>query len=155
MVKIYSAYSDDKIRVGFESALPSKTKQSFKEESDINVIMRRYAATGVLDYVAGNPGQFGDVTGMEFQSMQEIIAGARSQFEDLPSVVRSRFKNDPQEFLTFMENAENRKEMESLGMFKEGAFAAREAAVAAAAAAAAAPVVSPSETVVAAVVPPV
>lgn len=92
-----------------------RTKQSFKADADINVIVSRFIKSGYLPPAVQEP-RFGDVTGLEFQSAMQLVAGARSQFEALPSAVRARFKNDPAAFLEFVGNPVNAPELVEMGL---------------------------------------
>lgn len=95
-----------------------RTKQSFKDECDINMIMSRFQKTGVLDFANKNAPQFGDCTGVEFQAGMELVARARSMFNEMPSKLRNRFSNNPAEFLEFVQNPANREEARELGLLK-------------------------------------
>lgn len=95
-----------------------RTKQSFKDESDINHIMARYQKTGVLDFAEKHSPQYGDVTGLEFQAGMELIKRAQAMFSDLPSSVRTRFENDPAKFLDFVHDDANREEAAAMGLLK-------------------------------------
>lgn len=105
-----------KLRIQQHFAADGRTKQSFKAECDINNIMARYLKTGVLEHVRQNVGQYLDVTGADFQAAQELVAGAHSMFHSLPSAIRTKFDNDPAEFLEFMENPRNAEEARELGL---------------------------------------
>lgn len=95
------------------------TKQSFKDECDINTIMGRYLATGEMPDISGLPPQFLDVSsGYDFQVMQNQIIEARTLFEALPAGVRSRFANNPAEFLSFVADPANASELVSMGLTK-------------------------------------
>ncbi len=96
-----------------------RTKQSHKKECDINNIMARFQKTGAIDFVNTQSPQFGDATGMEFQTAMETVSKANEMFDAMPSKIRDRFKNDPQKLLTFLENEENRSEAVFLGLLKE------------------------------------
>lgn len=106
-----------RVQVVFPDNSPH-TQQSFKEECDINTIMRRYQATGQLPAMNETAPQYLDVSGMEFQSAMEFVAGAQSMFNDMPSEVRARFQNDPVQFLDFTSREENRAEMHAMGLLK-------------------------------------
>lgn len=95
-----------------------RTKQAFAEECDINHIMARYQRTGVLDFAQKHQGQYGDVTGLDFEVGMQAIRLAQAMFNDLPSSVRARFKNDPGEFLDFVQDDVNRAEATRLGLLK-------------------------------------
>ena len=93
-----------------------RTKQSFKDETDLNWIMARFQKTGVIDFVNKRSPQFGDVTGIEFQAAMQLVIDAEAMFADLPSKVRDRFGNDPQNLLHFLEDPANRSEAQLLGL---------------------------------------
>jgi len=97
---------------------PSRTRQSFKDECNINIIMSRYMKTGVLDFVNKHQGQYGDITGLEYQTAMQQIASAQSLFQELPSNIRSRFDNDPREFLEFVHDPDNASEMHELALMR-------------------------------------
>ncbi len=94
----------------------SRTKQSFKDETDINTIMARFQKTGMLEFVNKHEPQYGDVTALDFQSSMERVATSREMFAELPSKVRDRFENDPAKLLEFLDNPENKAEAVLLGL---------------------------------------
>ncbi len=94
----------------------SRTKQSMREESDINIIMARYEKTGLIEHVNKYGGQYADMPDdVEFHSAMNLVTEAQQTFADLPAGMRDRFRNDPEEFLEFLSNPENRDEMVELG----------------------------------------
>jgi len=99
-----------------------RTKRQFKDECDINVIMRRYAQTGTLEHVRHQEAQYADVTGHDFQKACDVVATARTMFAELPAHVRDRFKNDPQEFLEFVHDEDNLAEARELGLLSPEAI---------------------------------
>jgi len=102
------------VKTGTEGA-----KQSFKEECDINTIMKRYARTGALPAGVGLA-RYGDFTGAEdFLEAQLTVKRANEQFEALPSRVRERFNNKPGFMLAFLEDKANLAEAKELGLLKD------------------------------------
>lgn len=99
-----------------ESSGISKTKQSFKDECDINRIMARYAATGTMDFVNRREAQFLDVSDVDFHQAMQIVTQSREAFESLPSAVRERFANDPARLLGFLSDDSNLEEAIKLGL---------------------------------------
>lgn len=95
-----------------------RTKQSFKAECDINNIMAKFVRTGVLDFVNKHEPRYGDVSGLEFQAAQLIVAQGKTMFEELPSHLRARFENDPGAFLDFVGDEKNREEARELGLLR-------------------------------------
>ena len=85
---------------------PSMTKQSFKEECDINNIMARYQQSGVVDHFNRHQANYRDTTGPDFTESMTIVANAKSMFEELPSKARKHFHNDPREFLDYVNSDE-------------------------------------------------
>lgn len=94
-----------------------RTKQSFTEESDINNIVKRYERTGALpDLIAENP-RYGDFSDLPtYQDSLHIVSFAQEQFAALDAPIRSRFANDPAQFLDFASNPANLDEMVKLGL---------------------------------------
>lgn len=96
------------------------TEQSHKKSCDINTILRRFQKTGMLTHVNNMQGKYEDYpSSIDFQQMQNIIASAKSMFESIPSSVRTRFHNDPAEFLEFAQDPANRSEMLEMGFSEE------------------------------------
>lgn len=92
------------------------TKQSFKEDCDINLIMARFVKTGIIDHVREHGPEYGFASSDDFRDSMELISKANSMFEELPSPIRNKFENDPARFLDFVQNPENIKEMQELGL---------------------------------------
>lgn len=110
-----SAYSE-KQRVQLTCTDPTRTKQSFKAECDINTIIARFLRTGVMDFAQKHEPRYGDCTGQEFQSAMNTVSRAQSLFLDLPAALRGRFENDPAKFLDFIQDTKNRDEAIELGL---------------------------------------
>lgn len=101
---------------GFSSEKPSRTKQSERDDSDINNIVRRFGLTGQLPTSVRQP-TYGDFIGPDdYQQALHIIMDADSLFMDLPSEIRKRFNNDPAEYLAFIEDPANIDEAIELGL---------------------------------------
>lgn len=96
-----------------------RTKQSFKKECDINVIMDRYRKTGIMTESAISKRQlnFGDVSmATDFHESQNQLIEAQKAFNTLSSKIRTRFNNSPADLLDFMANEENKTEAIELGI---------------------------------------
>lgn len=112
---IRHAYSP-RVRVAVEFNGPGRTKQSFKDECDINRIMSRYASTGVLDFIEKREARFADVSETDFLSAMQTVAEAQSAFNLLPSDLRLRFENEPSRLLAFLDDPKNLQEAIDLGL---------------------------------------
>lgn len=102
-------------------SLPSRTKQAFKQECDINHIMARFkrvqGAEFLTQYNGYVGGQFGDFSQIpDYRTALEQVRAAEGVFGALPAIVRKRFGNDPAEFLDFCQNPENESELVRLGL---------------------------------------
>lgn len=102
-------------RVQQSNSEPSMTKQSFKQESDINFITSRYLKTGILPNLSQNP-VYADITSVDFLDMQNLIADVRSEFDELPAKIRRKFDNDPYQMLRWLDDPENRESAIKLGI---------------------------------------
>lgn len=115
-----NAYSPRK-RVVTPVVGESRTKQSFRDECDINRIMARYQKTGVLEFLEKREARYADVSSLDYQEACNLVAGAQSMFHELPSALRSRFDNDPAQLLAFLDNAANLQEAIDLGLVERPA----------------------------------
>lgn len=97
----------------------SRTKQEFVEQCDINNILKQFKQTGMVSHMSAKAAQ-GAYTDLpdpiEFQDSLNIVLQAETAFDSLPSKVRSRFHNNPEEFLAFMADPENQDEAIKLGL---------------------------------------
>lgn len=125
MRKIFvrSAYNYDVDEASKESSLEcldeSLAIQSAEEESNINTIVRRFGVSGELPNGLAMP-QSGDFTNIpDFHTAMTMIRKTQEEFLRVPAEVRARFGNDPQAFMNFLENTENREEARRLGLLKD------------------------------------
>ena len=117
---IRTAYNYDRNHASDQAGLscpePTRTKQSFKEECDINTIVRRFGVTGELPTAVRMP-TYGDFEGInDFHTAVNVVAQANEAFDAMPAAVRKRFDHDPEKFLDFFEKEENRAEGLKLGL---------------------------------------
>lgn len=109
--------------LGFATAIEcdpaqDKTLQQYKEEADINTMIRRFGVMGTVERSRGNP-VYGDFTiARDFQSSLEAVRAAQRDFDALPAEIRERFANDPGRLLRFVENDANREEAQRLGLLR-------------------------------------
>lgn len=115
MVTLFSAYRRPPA-VRLKCLDPSRAKQEFKEDSDINTILKRFGITGKLPSNVRMPmyGDFSDVN--SFHQAVNAIAAANESFSAMPAHVRSRFQNDPERFVQFCLDDGNRAEAVKLGL---------------------------------------
>ena len=113
-------YTANAQRAEYNDNTPTMTDQAGANETDINVIVKRHADTGLWSHVnpnapqAGDFTQFGDAT--HFHAARNHIAAATEAFQALPAHVRQRFSNDPAQLLDFVAKEENQEEAIRLGL---------------------------------------
>lgn len=96
---------------------PSRTQQQYAEECDINNIMRKYSTTGEFTHLTSKQGRYADFSEIkDYRSMLHTVMEAESAFMALPADVRLRFKNDPHELLSFIQDTKNYDEALKLGL---------------------------------------
>lgn len=103
-------------RVQLDCSQDGLTRQEFKDECDVNVLMKRYQRTGILP---GDPsaGSYGDFTNLpDFMEAMNTVARANEAFAALPAHVRKRFGNDPGEFVEYVSDPENLEDVRKLGL---------------------------------------
>lgn len=114
-------YDRDQVSLENGTAIDPETttQQQFKDETDINTIVKRFGLTGELPNGIGMP-QSGDFTDApDFHTAMNLIRDAESAFLKVPAEIRARFNNDPGEIINFMENAANRDEAIKLGFIEK------------------------------------
>jgi len=94
-----------------------RAKQSFAEDADINVLVRRFGVTGVVERFPAAPPthvMFDDV--FDFQSSMNAVVEAQRLFMKLDARLRRRFDNNPHEFVEFCSDPANSDELVKLGL---------------------------------------
>lgn len=113
-------YNYDRNKASVESGLkcldPTRTQQQFKDEVDINTIAKNFGITGRMPVNVRMPtfGDFEDV--VDYQTALNAARRASQSFMAMPAEVRARFENNPQRFLEFCSDPNNREEAIKLGL---------------------------------------
>lgn len=95
---------------------PGLTEQAHSRECDMNYIIDRYQATGLITHAKRFEGRYDDVSVADFQEAMFLVKSAQSMFDALPANVRKRFANDPAEFISFVTDPRNSDEIDKLGL---------------------------------------
>jgi len=120
--RIRSAYDGSRVSVPLVcTSAEDRTQQSFKDECNINVLMKRYEKTGILPQGRDVPMQYADVSALDFQSSMDRVALVRGVFSQLDARTRLRFENDPEQMLAFVADPANVKEAVKLGLLPKAA----------------------------------
>jgi len=95
---------------------PSLTQQHFKDETDINNILRQFNITGLLPESPLSP-RYGDFSGIvDYHSALNAVIAAEDGFMALPADLRARFNNDPEVLINFLDDPNNKTEAIRLGL---------------------------------------
>lgn len=98
----------------------SMTKQCFKDDVDINNIIKKYHKTGVMPYISHFKAVFGDFFNVtDYRTALHKLQLAKAVFEGIPVNVRERFDDDPGKFMKFVQDPANKDEIESLGLVEK------------------------------------
>lgn len=105
------------IKIQSVNEKPSRTKKSLRDMVNVNTILRKYRQTGIITHVTSKDGTYGDFTEIkDFSGALNTVIKAKQQFELLPAEVRSRFGNDPQQLIKFLQDPKNNEESVKLGL---------------------------------------
>lgn len=95
----------------------SRTKQSFREESDINKIVARARSGAAVTHMARGIPRYMDVSEVgDYKGALDMLRSMDAFFAKLPAKVRLAFGNDPAELLDAVETTEGRRKLEELGL---------------------------------------
>lgn len=120
-MKIYSRFDRPQV-AGLTCEDESLTQQQFKDECDIDCILRRYDQTGVLvDPLSERRlAQFGDFSNLpSFSEYQNRLAEVSEYFMSLPPDIRSNFANDVGTFIEAIGNPANESKLIELGILEK------------------------------------
>ncbi len=118
---IRSAYNGRRNRSSIKFIEPSKTKQSFKDECNINTIMARYLKTGRIENLNQAIPHYGYASANDLRESLEIVQKGDELFGLIPADIRAKFSNNPAAFLEFVQDEANLPEMASMGLLSEEA----------------------------------
>lgn len=104
-------------RVQLGNFAPSLTKQSFRDECNINKIVSRYKQTGVMSHQSAKQPHYMDATtAVSYEQAFDIVQQAEAAFAQLPAKVRRNFGNDPGAFAAFASDPANIDQMREWGL---------------------------------------
>lgn len=87
-------------RVIFDTGRNMLTKQSQKQECDLNYIVKQHASTGLWPHLTARNPTYGDVSmATDLQSAFDLVQRAEDDFDTLPAEVRAACNNNPVKLL--------------------------------------------------------
>lgn len=105
----------DPVNVVFSDA--SLARQEFKDEADINVLMKRYKTHGVMPTMRVGEPRYLDCSEVpDFQAAMQLVIDAENAFLTLPAAVRKEFGNDHVAFVEYASDPENIGQMREWGL---------------------------------------
>jgi len=115
-------YDEQNPRGDIDCGTESMTHQSFRDECDINVIMRRWNNNGQLPQLNERTPDYGDFSNvMEYLDALKAVDQAATDFQALPSAVREACGNDPARFIAICQDSspEGVQRLRELGLTEE------------------------------------
>lgn len=116
----YTARDEDRCGLIFADD-EGLTQQHFKDECDVNLILKKYMQTGVLDHQSAAEPWYGDVSDIpsDLASSYEQLARAEAAFMSLPSDIRKALDNDPSKLESWIQDENNRPLAEKFGLIMQ------------------------------------
>ncbi len=98
-------------RVQIDCSKGGRVKPSFRDEVDVNEIMRKYQRTGTIEHITDKTPMYGDFTNVvDYKTATDLVITAKDAFMELPADLRSSFGHDPQQLLVFLEEGNSVEE---------------------------------------------
>ncbi len=91
-----------------------RTKQAFRDETDINKILKRAQKTGTISHLNKHEGRYADFSDFDFFGSQLKLAQGREVFDDLPPELRMEFNQSPAEFFKYVNDPANKDRLGTL-----------------------------------------
>ncbi len=95
---------------------PSLTKQEFKEECDINHIVRQYDRKGIVTHLNSTQPSYGYAPATDLREALDLITETRANFQLLPADIRRACENNPENFPAYATDPANAKTLVELGL---------------------------------------
>ncbi len=91
-------------RVQIDCSKGGRVKPSFKQDTDVNEIMRKYQRTGTIEHITQKTPMYGDFSQIvDYKTATDTVIQAKNAFMELPADLRASFTHDPQELLIYLE----------------------------------------------------
>lgn len=117
-VRVVNQYDADAVsrETAFACEEESLAQQQFKDECDINTLVKRFGVTGLLPEQPEWPAQADFTHVGSFQECMQLVKESEAAFMSLPADVRERFGHEPGLLLEFLYDPKNRDEAVRLGI---------------------------------------
>ncbi len=88
-----------------------RTKQSFKDECNIEKIMARAEKAGTISHLEKFQGIYGDFSDYDFHEQTAKLTRGREIFDELPAEIRKEFGQSPAAFFAYVNDPENQEDL--------------------------------------------
>ncbi len=88
-----------------------RTKQAFKDETDIVKMLSRAQKAGTLSHLQKFEGTYGDFADFDFFESKIMLAKGAEVFDALPSELRSEFNQSPEQFFAYVNDPANAEDL--------------------------------------------
>lgn len=113
-------YNTDFDHVSRETSLfcqePTRAQQQFKEECDINTIVKNFGLTGEMPSNVRMPLSADFVETTSYQEALNQLIAADEAFLQYPAELRARFENDPGKFVEYVSDPKNVEDARKWGL---------------------------------------
>lgn len=107
----------DSVDLDCEAIDDGMTRQEFRDECDINVLMATYERNGNISHLNKGTPQYLDVTDVpDLPKAIAMMNAAEEAFMTLPASVRREFDQDPVKFVEYAQDPENVEQMRKWGL---------------------------------------
>ncbi len=89
-----------------------RTKQSFKDETDIQKIMARADRAGTISHLEKFEGVYADYSDFDFFEQTQKLTRGREIFDELPAELRQEFGQSPAKFFAYVNDPANLGELQ-------------------------------------------
>lgn len=116
--KVITKRPDGSTRVVTVHSGKSLTDQQYKDECDVNNIIKKYLQTGSVTHVRNaKEGVYADLTNLpSYHEAMGVVAKANEAFAEIPAAIRNRFNHNPQKLIDFLADPKNKDEAIKLGL---------------------------------------
>jgi len=108
--------SNGTLRVSNINNEPSMTQQQFKDDCDVNLILKKIMKGENVQFNQ-RKGTYGDFSASpSYEQAMQTVIDANDTFMSLPSNIRTKFQNNPQNLLDYLNDKENLEDSYKLGL---------------------------------------
>lgn len=93
---------------------PSRTKQAFKDDTDINRMLAQAQKAGSMSHLKKFQGHYADYEDFDFLTAQTTLTRGREIFDNLPIELKREFGQSPDKFFEFVNDVANKDRLKEI-----------------------------------------